>query len=676
MPDRFLQIMTAESEGLVVVDFTIPNVEDQIKELTHLITSDNFSDVALAWNKLREEVLHDALGRLIPFTIKLAKEYLRVECEDILATSCRQRFTERLDQAPWKGDDMEKGQIPNVLAVSCGNGDRARDAVVCAFVNDTGRLVEQIQLSDVSELENHLALEAFIRKHNPDVVGLGGFSVQTTKLNDDIVKMMDNRQDAKRQVIYVNDEVARLYQNSKRGVEEFPDVGSLTRYCIAMARYIQDPLMEYIAMGRDILSIPVHKHQSLVGEEKLYRAIETAIVDIANLCGVDINDAVINPYRALALPFISGLGPRKSQSLLKKINSVGGFLDNRSELVTKQIVSKNIFMNCASFLIINGSGKEADPLDTTRIHPEDYDLAKKMAADALELDEEDVVMAESDGDGVIKQLLQDDPDKLNDLVLEDYAEQLAKEFNQLKRNTLEQIKDELQNPYEELRRNFRALSVDQVFTMLTGETEESLREGMIVPVSIRRVGDRLSSGYLDCGVEGQILQGEMHDDPNVVGSQLFHVNQTVNAVILTLERSTFQATLSARQSKIEEARRLAKSHPEINPEEWDDFAEERDRNKAEAKREAENKASRVIKHPLFHPFNSRQAEEYLSRMQRGDAVIRPSSLGTDHIAITWKVAENVYQHIGSFCFIEPSNRRRSRARQSKRVFGGTSTTCG
>ena len=30
-----------------------------------------------------------------------------------------------------------------------------------------------------------------------------------------------------------------------------------------------------------------------------------------------------------------------------------------------------------------------DPLDDTRIHPEDYELARKMATDALELDEED-----------------------------------------------------------------------------------------------------------------------------------------------------------------------------------------------------------------------------------------------------------------------------------------------
>ena len=31
-----------------------------------------------------------------------------------------------------------------------------------------------------------------------------------------------------------------------------------------------------------------------------------------------------------------------------------------------------------------------DPLDSTRIHPEDRDLARKMATDALELDKEDV----------------------------------------------------------------------------------------------------------------------------------------------------------------------------------------------------------------------------------------------------------------------------------------------
>jgi transcription elongation factor SPT6 len=642
-----MQIMAAEAEGLVTVEVTIPNLKDRINELRELFRSDGISEIAIAWNALREEVLSEALKKLIPFNMKLVKESLRIECEDILATICRQKFQEKLDRAPWQAEDLEKGQPPAVLAISCGNGDPSRDAVVCAYVDDTGRLVEQIRLPDVKEFENKKALTNFIERKDPDVIGLAGFSVATSKLHDDIINIMQGRPEITKQVLYVNDEVARLYQNSRRGMEEFPDLGSLTRYCIALARYLQSPLMEYIAMGRDVTSIPVHKNQSLINEEKLYRAMESAMVDIVNMCGVDINDAVTDPYKALALPYVAGLGPRKTQSVIKKINSVGGFLENRAELITKQIVSKNIFMNCASFLRIKGSGKEADPLDGTRVHPEDYDLAKKMAADALELDEEDLVIAEGDG-GVVKQLMDDDPEKLNDLILEEYADQLAKVFNQLKRNTLEQIKDELQNPYEELRRDFEKLSTEEIFTMLTGETEESLHENMVVPVNIRRAGDRYTNAYLDCGVEGTITQGEMHDDMGVVGSQLFHANQTVNAVILELNRSEFTAKLSCKQSRIDQARQFAKSHPEINPDEWDDFAEERDRNRVAAKREAESKSTRVIKHPLFQSFNVRQAEEYLARMQRGDAVIRPSSLGPDHIAVTWKFAEGVYQHIGIF----------------------------
>jgi transcription elongation factor SPT6 len=637
--------MAAEREGLVTVEIVIPNLQERVKELVELINSDNFSEVAMAWNKLREEVLSDALGRIFPFTMKLVKESLRVECEDILATICRQKFSQKLDRAPWQAEELEKGQTPAVLTISCGSGDFSRDAIVCAFVDDTGRLVEQIRLPDVREMENKRALGDFIERRSPDVIGLAGFSVQTYRLHDDIVNMMKERSEITRQVLYVNDEVARLYQNSKRGTEEFPDLGTLTRYCIALARYLQNPLMEYIAMGRDVVSIPVHKNQNLIGEEKLYRALESAMVDIVNMCGIDINEAVRDPYIALALPFIAGLGPRKTQSVVKKINNVGGYLENRAELITKQIVSKNIFMNCASFLRIQGSGKDADPLDSTRVHPEDYDLAKKMAGDALELDEEDVVMLEGEG-GVVKQLMDDDTEKLNDLILEEYADQLAKVFNQLKRNTLEQIKDELQGPYEELRRDFKPLTVEEVFTMLTGETEESLHENMVVPVNIRRVGDRYTSAFLDCGVEGNIPQNEMHDDPMVLGSQLFQPNQTVNAVIISLERSSFTAELSTKQSRVDEARRLAKMHPEINQDEWDDYAEERDRNRVAAKREAENRSTRVIKHPLFRSFNSKQAEEFLSGMQRGDVVIRPSSLGPDHIAVTWKFAEGVYQHIG------------------------------
>ncbi|KAG9098244.1 hypothetical protein FRC06_006616 [Ceratobasidium sp. 370] len=63
------------------------------------------------------------------------------------------------------------------------------------------------------------------------------------------------------------------------------------------------------------------------------------------------------------------------------------------------------------------------------------------------------------------------------------------------------------------------------------------------------------------------------------------------------------------------------------------------------KMHAAESSRRTIKHPNFHNFNSTQAHNYLANQHRGDVVIRPSSKGPTHLAVTWKVDEGVYQHI-------------------------------
>lgn len=50
--------------------------------------------------------------------------------------------------------------------------------------------------------------------------------------------------------------------------------------------------------------------------------MERVIVDAANRVGVDINRAVTDPYYQHLLQFVSGLGPRKAQLLVKKIASM------------------------------------------------------------------------------------------------------------------------------------------------------------------------------------------------------------------------------------------------------------------------------------------------------------------------------------------------------------------
>jgi transcription elongation factor SPT6 len=44
----------------------------------------------------------------------------------------------------------------------------------------------------------------------------------------------------------------------------------------------------------------------------------------------------------------------------------------------------------------------------------------------------------------------------------------------------------------------------------------------------------------------------------------------------------------------------------------------------------------------------RGAEELLSNRPRGEIIVRPSTKGNDHISITWKIDNGMYQHIGIF----------------------------
>lgn len=54
---------------------------------------------------------------------------------------------------------------------------------------------------------------------------------------------------------------------------------------------------------------------------------------------------------------------------------------------------------------------------------------------------------------------------------------------------------------------------------------------------------------------------------------------------------------------------------------------------------------RVIVHPAFHNISYAEAEKCMVNMDQGEVIVRPSSKGADHLTITWKVADGIYQHI-------------------------------
>ncbi len=589
-PELFLKMMKAEEDGLVEVRLSIEGQQEFVRNLFNEFASENFSELADAWNAERQRVLDMAFLKLEKVIAKGVKDSLRTACQEELLKTCREEYFKRLDQAPQKPKGMALGTTPRVLTMSNGMGDVHREAIGWTWVEEDGRVLEQGTFVNLARDES--ARERFtelVQRRRPDLIGVSGFSADSHRLVKDIEGLISEKglmgpeyEDPETnedrcdllEVLVVNDEVARLYKDSPRGVAEYPTSSSLTRYCIALARYLQNPMKEYAALGKDVASLSIHPYQQYLPQDKLSRHLETAMIDMVNLCGVDINEAMGDPYTANLLPYVSGLGPRKATLLIKGINANGGVVNSRDELVGDPerhklpVLGPRVWKNSASFLFIeyDATNPDSDPLDNTRVHPEDYDLARKVAADALALDEEDV-KAETDENGpgaIVRKLFkEEEQEKVNELILEEYAEQLEEKYSQRKRTTLETIRAELQIPYEELRKNFHhPLGPDQVFTMFTGENRDSLSEGMIIPVNVRVVKDDFAIVKLDCGIEGRIESHEVSHRHSI--KDVLHVGQTAQAKLIELNRKDFVAKLSLREEELRRPYRTAQG-PHAEP---------------------------------------------------------------------------------------------------------------
>lgn len=671
-PDLFLRMLEAESLHLVEIKLEIISFDSFFETLYNGIASDGQSDVAAEWNEFRRSALDISVKKLHPLVVLNIKEDIRRECERILFYDVRAAFLKKIDQAPYKPIGTEFGTVPRVLAITAGNGKFGMDAVICSLVSEHGEFIEDRKLDgnplrhrdrlQEGEIAFDVELAAVVKDLKPDVIGINGFNVQSFKLYKAIEKAIEEHRltvdNDLIPLVWVNDEVASRYQLSTRAVEEFPDKPTIVRYTIALARYLQSPLLEYISLGSDVNSLSIHKHQSLLNEDKLQQAIITGLVDIVNMVGVDVNKCVSSQYLAAALPYISGLGERKAFGLLRAIQQNSLF--SRQALITdpNMPIGEIVFLNCASFLRIpqhhtrraavksNEDAEAVTILDDTRIHPEDYALADKMAADALDLDEDEIEELKDApaGETIIDRLMERGAEILQSLILEDYSRQLEVTYQKKKRATLQMILEELQGPFGEIRRNFHILQSQEVFETLTGDSPDSFHVGIVMPVNIKRTGNYqingITSNQIECvaNAESAIPRGD--DRPL---AEIYNVGQTVPAKFLEIDYENFSAVVSLLERDVKSPATRTNFRKESS--QWDFDQEAADERAEQVKSDSGKRANRVIKHPLFQNFNSVQAQNYLAPKERGSLIIRPSSKGNNHIAITWKVDNNLYQHV-------------------------------
>ena len=213
--------------------------------------------------------------------------------------------------------------------------------------------------------ESKRILRQLIKKYNISLisVGNGTASRESELIIADLIKELDTPV----QYIIVNEAGASVYSASKLATEEFPNFDVGQRSAASIARRLEDPLAELVKI--DPKAIGVGQYQHDMNQKKLTSALDAVVEDCVNKVGVDLNTA-----SAPLMEHISGINKTLAKNIVEYREANGRFT-SRKELLKVPKLGPKAFLQCAGFMRIN-DGK--NPLDSTSVHPESYDIATAL----------------------------------------------------------------------------------------------------------------------------------------------------------------------------------------------------------------------------------------------------------------------------------------------------------
>ncbi|MGH0169984.1 UNVERIFIED_CONTAM: hypothetical protein FKN15_058318 [Acipenser sinensis] len=695
---------------------------DEIKQFYY---RDEFSHQVQEWNRQRTLAIERALKQFIyPQMAKELKNKLISEAKENIIKGCSRKLYNWLKVAPYRPDqqveededfmDDNPGKGMRVMGVAFAPG---RDTpVFCSLINGEGEATDFLRLpyflkrrnawrEDEREkkLQDLETLKKFLLSKKPHVVAVAGENRDAHMIMEDIKRTVNELEQEQQiptiGVELVDSELAVLYMNSKKSENDFRDYPPLLRQAVSIARKIQDPLVEYAQVcssDDDILCLKLHPLQEHVVKEDLLSALYCEFINRVNEVGVDVNRAIAHPYTQSLVQYVCGLGSRKGSHLIKILKQNNTRLENRTQLVTMCHMGPKVFINCAGFIKIDTAslGDSTDSyievLDGSRVHPETYEWARKMAVDALEYDES---AEDANPAGALEEILEN-PERLKDLDLDAFAEELERQGYGNKGITLYDIRAELSCRYKDLRATYRPPNTEEIFNLLTKETPETFYIGKLITSIVTGIAHRRPQGesydqairndetglwqcpfcqqdnfpelsevwnHFDSGsCPGQAIGVRSRMDNGVTGfiptkflsdkvvkhpEERVKVGMTVHCRIMKIDIEKFSVDLTCRTSDL-----MDKSNEWKLPKDtyYDFDAEAEDlklEEDAKKKQQRTTYIKRVIAHPSFHNINFKQAEKMMETMDQGDVIIRPSSKGENHLTITWKVGEGIYQHV-------------------------------
>lgn len=350
---RVLAINRAEKEKIVTVSIDI----DDVKVLS-------FFEEKIIKNKesfavdIVKNAIKDSYKRLIfPSVEREIRAALSEKAEDVAIKNFSENLENLLLTPPIK-DKMVLGFDPAY-----------RTGCKLAVLNPVGKVLKIEKIYPHPPVNKYEEAKAktidLINKYNIDIVAIGNgtASRESEKFISDVIKSIDRKVD----YIIVSEAGASVYSASPLAIKEFPDLVVEERSAISIGRRLQDALSELVKITPESIGVGLYQHD--VNAKKLSSSLDFVVTSAVNEVGVNINTA--SPS---LLKYISGLTKTYIDKIIKYREEKGKIL-SREEVLKNKLLSEKVYEQAIGFMRVEGG---SNIFDTTDIHPESYDIAKKV----------------------------------------------------------------------------------------------------------------------------------------------------------------------------------------------------------------------------------------------------------------------------------------------------------
>ena len=314
-----------------------------------------------------KEVLHDALTRLIlPSVKREIRTSLREKAHEQAIAGFASNLEYLLMTRPVKGQVLlswDPGYAHGCkLAVLDQQGNLLETTVVFPFRGKKFSVEDRDYQRALKETRRLMDL------YHPTLIVVGNGTASRESV-DLIAKLLEDYPNAS--YVVGSEAGASVYSASELAKEEFPDLPVEERSAISIGRRVQDPLSELVKIDPRSLGIGEYQHD--ISQKRLKETLDFVTDKAVNRVGVNVNTASFS-----LLKHIAGLTKPQINKILKA-RETHRFTDRKQ---LEKLLSPKAYEQSIGFLRIP-DGDNA--LDRTGIHPESYDLARKlMAAENLD----------------------------------------------------------------------------------------------------------------------------------------------------------------------------------------------------------------------------------------------------------------------------------------------------